>query len=35
MGDDVLAYFGWPRAHEHEADSRYGRAWPFVMRLAG
>ncbi len=20
MGDDVLAYFGWPRAHEHEAE---------------
>ncbi len=20
MGDNVLAYFGWPRAHEHEAE---------------
>ncbi len=35
MGDGVLAYFGWPRAHEDEADSWSGRAWPFVMRLAG
>ncbi len=33
MGDGVLAYFGWPRAHEHEADSWSGRAWPFVIRL--
>ncbi len=35
MGDGVLAYFGWPRTHEDEADSRSGRPWPFVMRLAG
>ena len=28
MGDGVLAYFGWPRAHEDEAERAVGPASP-------
>jgi class 3 adenylate cyclase/tetratricopeptide (TPR) repeat protein len=38
MGDGVLAYFGWPRAHEHEAERavRVGLAVrDAVSRLSG
>jgi class 3 adenylate cyclase len=32
MGDGVLAYFGWPRAHEDEAERAVARAWRSPMR---
>jgi hypothetical protein len=28
MGDGVLAYFGYPRAHEDAAERRSARVWP-------
>jgi len=27
MGDGVLAYFGYPRAHEDDAERHCGRGW--------
>ena len=27
MGDGVIAYFGWPKAHEDEVERRSGPAW--------
>ena len=35
MGDGVLAYFGWPRAHEDEADRAVRAALSIVGRVAG
>ena len=42
MGDGVLAYFGYPRAHEHAAeravqgrDLRWSRPWPKLTTVAG
>ena len=33
MGDGILFYFGYPRAHEDEAE-RSVRAWPALFRGA-
>lgn len=45
MGDGVVVHFGWPQAHEHDAEravraglalvaSVAGQAWPFGVELA-
>ena len=35
MGDGVLAYFGWPRAHEDEAERAVRAGLAIVHALAG
>ena len=32
MGDGVLAYFGWPQAHEDEAERAVGPPWRYATR---
>src|SRR5215213_4152936 len=34
MGDGVLAYFGWPRAHEDEAERAVGASLAIVEAVA-
>ena len=34
MGDGVLAYFGWPRAHEDEGSGRCAPGWRWRVRWA-
>src|SRR5689334_5080012 len=29
LGDGVIAYFGWPNAHENDAERLAALAWPF------
>ena len=35
MGDGVLAYFGWPQAHEDEAERAVGPGLRWSMRWRG
>jgi len=34
MGDGMLVYFGYPQAHEDDAE-RYGRGWNWSLRSEG
>ena len=35
MGDGILAYFGWPRAHENEAERAVLAGREIVRAVAG
>ena len=35
LGDGVMAYFGWPEAHDNEAERAVRAAWLFSNRYLG